>query len=166
MVSAREEADIGKLASSEQWAETEPDEAVRSRAATAPEGRLAEQRDWIDACYAADTVEEIVERLLASGVQEAKEAAETIAGKSPTSLKVTLAALRRARELPTLAEVMEQEYRVSCAMLAGPDLVEGVRAQVVDKDRTPRWSPSALADVSAAEVEGHFAATDHQPLFG
>ena len=147
-------------------AATEAAEAVRDRSATAPEGRLAEQREWIDGCYAADTVEEIVERLLASGVQEAKEAAETIAGKSPTSLKVTLAALRRARELPTLAAVLEQEFRVSCAMLAGPDLVEGVRAQVVDKDRTPRWSPSALAEVGAAEVERHFAPTDRRPLFG
>jgi enoyl-CoA hydratase len=28
---------------------------------------------------------------------------------------------------------------------------------IIDKDQAPRWQPSALAAVSAAEVERHFA---------
>ena len=147
-------------------AERDVEQALRRCAGTAPRGRLAEQRGWIDACYAADTVEEIVERLLDSGEPEAKEAAELIAAKSPTSLKVTLAALRRARRLDSLEQVLEQEYRVSCAALTGPDLVEGVRAQVVDKDRAPRWSPATLAGVGAADVERHFAPVAGPRLFG
>ncbi|MFE6843506.1 enoyl-CoA hydratase/isomerase family protein [Streptomyces sp. NPDC057686] len=125
-------------------------------AAPAP-GELAERRDWIDRCYAADTVEEIVERLLAEGDPAAKETAETLLAKSPTSLKVTLAAVRRARALGPLEQVLVQEYRVSCNALRAPDLVEGIRAQVVDKDRNPRWSPPALADVCDADVERFFA---------
>ncbi|MFD7667166.1 enoyl-CoA hydratase/isomerase family protein [Streptomyces sp. NPDC059788] len=123
----------------------------------APEGGLAAHREWIDTCYAAGTVEEIVDRLLGSGVPEAKEAAETILAKSPTSLKVTLAALRRARDLGPLERVLDQEYRVSCAALTTPDLVEGIRAQVVDKDRAPRWSPATLAEVSDEDVARFFA---------
>ncbi|MGI5531616.1 enoyl-CoA hydratase/isomerase family protein [Streptomyces syringium] len=123
----------------------------------APEGRLAADREWIDHCYAADTVEEIVERLLAAGTPAAKEAAETILAKSPTALKVTLAALRRARDLGPLERVLEQEYRVSCAALSAPDLVEGIRAQVIDKDRAPRWSPATLAEVGEADVARFFA---------
>ncbi|WP_030297660.1 enoyl-CoA hydratase/isomerase family protein [Streptomyces katrae] len=120
-------------------------------------GELADRRDWIDRCYAADTVEEIVERLLTEGDPAAKEAAETLLAKSPTSLKVTLAAVRRARALGPLEQVLVQEYRVSCNALRASDLVEGIRAQVVDKDRNPRWSPAALADVSDADVERFFA---------
>ncbi|MFH8409867.1 enoyl-CoA hydratase/isomerase family protein [Streptomyces sp. NPDC018019] len=123
----------------------------------APEGELAARREWIDRCYAAGTVEEIVDRLLGSGVPEAKEAAETILAKSPTALKVTLAALRRARELGPLERVLDQEYRVSCAALATPDLVEGIRAQVIDKDRAPRWSPATLAEVADEDVARFFA---------
>ncbi|MFD7236861.1 enoyl-CoA hydratase/isomerase family protein [Streptomyces syringium] len=123
----------------------------------APQGRLAEDREWIDRCYAADTVEEIVERLLDAGMPAAKEAAETILAKSPTALKVTLAALRRARDLGPLERVLEQEYRVSCAALSAPDLVEGIRAQVIDKDRAPRWSPATLAEVGEADVARFFA---------
>ncbi|MCT4357548.1 enoyl-CoA hydratase/isomerase family protein [Streptomyces sp. Je 1-79] len=120
-------------------------------------GRLAAARDWIDACYAADTVEEIVDRLLDSGVTEAKETATTLLTRSPTALKVTLAALRRARRLDSLEAVLDMEFRLSCAALSSADLVEGIRAQVVDKDRDPHWTPSTLAEVTDADVARYFA---------
>ena len=41
--------------------------------------------------------------------------------------------------------------------LAGPDFREGIRAQVVDKDRTPRWKPPTLAEVRPEQVERFFA---------
>ncbi|MFH8585273.1 enoyl-CoA hydratase/isomerase family protein [Streptomyces celluloflavus] len=132
-------------------------ETVARYAATAPGGELAAHREWIDSCYAADTVEEITERLANSGEQAAKEAAETLYTRSPTSLKVTLAALRRARALGSLEHALDQEYRIACAMLTSPDLVEGIRAQIIDKDRDPRWTPDRLAAVTAAEVARHFA---------
>ncbi|MGW6206086.1 enoyl-CoA hydratase/isomerase family protein [Streptomyces sp. NPDC055089] len=126
-------------------------------AGTAPAGELAAHREWIDACYAADTVEEIVERLDGYGVPAAKQAAATILAKSPTALKVTLAAVRRARRLTSLEAALDQEYRVSSTAFTGPDLVEGVRAQIIDKDRNPRWSPAELAGVTDEDVARHFA---------
>jgi enoyl-CoA hydratase len=123
----------------------------------APSGELAEHQHWIDACYSADTVEEIVSRLRAHGSRAAAEAADTLATKSPTALKVTLAALRGARELGPLERVLEQEYRVSCAALTSYDLVEGIRAQVIDKDRRPRWRPASLGEVTQADVARYFA---------
>ncbi|WP_328946673.1 enoyl-CoA hydratase/isomerase family protein [Streptomyces sp. NBC_00250] len=132
-------------------------DALAAHVGQAPPGRLASQREWIDHCYAADTVEQIMDRLLASGVAAAQEAAATLAAKSPTALKVTLTAVRRARGLGPLERVLEQEYRVSCAALDSPDLVEGIRAQVIDKDRDPRWSPAALADVTGEDVARYFA---------
>ncbi|MEU5979144.1 enoyl-CoA hydratase/isomerase family protein [Streptomyces sp. NPDC047315] len=131
-------------------------DALTRHVQSAPPGELAARRGWIDACYAADTVEEVVGRLQAHGDLAAKEAADTLLAKSPTALKVTLAAVRRARRLGSLEAVLDQEYRVSCAALSTPDLVEGVRAQVIDKDRNPRWSPAALAEVSDADVERFF----------
>ncbi|MFH9010954.1 enoyl-CoA hydratase/isomerase family protein [Streptomyces sp. NPDC017943] len=139
-------------------------EAVAGVARTPPQGVLAASRDWIDACYAADRVEEIVRRLLAHGDPAAKETAETVLSKSPTALKVTLASLRRARRLGTLERVLDQEYRVSCAALTMPDLVEGIRAQVVDKDRRPSWSPRTLAEVGDADVERFFAPLGEREL--
>ncbi|WP_369214090.1 enoyl-CoA hydratase/isomerase family protein [Streptomyces flavofungini] len=139
-------------------------DAVRRHEAPAPGAELAAHREWIDHCYAADTVEEIVDRLYACGDRHAKETAETLLAKSPTALKVTLASLRRARALPDLEAVLTQEYRVSCAMLGAPDLPEGIRAQVVDKDRRPRWSPAELARVTDADVAHFFREADGGPL--
>ncbi|MEV6681531.1 enoyl-CoA hydratase/isomerase family protein [Streptomyces erythrochromogenes] len=129
-----------------------------------PPGELDAAREWIDHCYAADTAEEIVARLRASDAPAAKAAADTLLSKSPTAVKVTLAALRRARLLGPLERVLEQEYRVSYTALASPDLVEGIRAQVVDKDRNPRWSPGTLEEVGPAAVERYFAPLDANEL--
>ncbi|MER5967124.1 enoyl-CoA hydratase/isomerase family protein [Streptomyces sp. NPDC002057] len=130
----------------------------------APPGELAGHRSWIDPCYAADTVEEIVDRLLAHGAPEAEEAAATLLTKSPTALKVTLTSLRRARALGPLERVLEQEYRVSCAALRHPDLAEGIRAQVVDKDRNPRWAPTTPAGVTDEDVAAFFAPLGEREL--
>ncbi|MFC9281632.1 enoyl-CoA hydratase/isomerase family protein [Streptomyces collinus] len=139
-------------------------DAVARHVQPPPQGELAGWREWIDSCYAADTVEEIVDRLLAHGGRDAKETAGTLLAKSPTALKVTLAALSRARRLGPLERVLDQEYRVSCAALRHPDLVEGIRAQVIDKDRDPHWSPATLAEVTGADVERFFAALGEREL--
>ena len=132
-----------------------PDAAVGLFMQEPPASVLEEQRDWIDAAYATDDAEEIVRRLRAAG-GEAAEAAATIEAKSPTAVKLTLASLRRVRGL-SLEETLVQEYRVGLRSLAGPDFREGIRAQVVDKDRNPQWKPATLAEVTAADVEHYFA---------
>ncbi|MGV9745282.1 enoyl-CoA hydratase/isomerase family protein [Rhodococcus zopfii] len=135
------------------------DDALAEYSRPAPESELLAQQSWIDAAYSADSVEEIVERLRASDVPEAQATAEQILGKSPVALKVTLRSLRQARRSGSLEEVLDEEYRVSLASLKSHDLVEGIRAQVVDKDRNPQWSPATLADVTVADVDAYF-----QPL--
>jgi len=135
------------------------DDALAEYSRPAPESTLLAQRDWIDAAYSADTVEEIVERLRNSDVEEARSTAEQILTKSPVALKVTLRSLRHARTLGSLEEVLNEEFRVSSASLGSHDLVEGIRAQVVDKDRNPQWSPATLTDVTDADIDAYF-----QPL--
>ncbi|MFD4657611.1 enoyl-CoA hydratase/isomerase family protein [Kitasatospora sp. NPDC058444] len=137
---------------------------VAAHAEPAPPAALAAQRTWIDACYAADTVEEIVDRLLNSGVPEAKEAAVAVLANSPTAVKTTLAALRRARTLPSLEAVLDQEYRISCTALESHDMVEGIRAQVIDKDRDPHWKPGTLAEVTEADVARYFGSREGDEL--
>ena len=114
-------------------------------------------------CYAGDTVEDIVARLRAfqgNGAGPANDAANLIASRSPIALSVTLQAVRRAATLETLEDVLQQDYRVSSASVRSHDLVEGIRAQLIDKDRNPKWSPATLAAVTAADVDAYFAPVD------
>jgi enoyl-CoA hydratase len=126
---------------------------------------VAADAEWIDHCYAADTVEEILSRLHAGGDAAATTAKE-IEAKSPTALKVTLRALRSAATMPDLETVLAQEYRVSTRALSSAEFVEGIRAQIIDKDRSPQWSPATLSEVDGTLVESYFAGLGDHELSG
>ena len=57
-----------------------------------------------------------------------RTARDALERHSPTSLKLTLAALRAARALPSLEACLDLEYRLVCRILTGHDFYEGVRA--------------------------------------
>jgi len=141
------------------------DAALGSYAQQPPPSDLAAQRDWIDHCYAGETVADIVAALRGHGTDPANDAANLIATRSPVALAVTLASIRRAAAYTTLEQTLVVEYRVSCAAARSHDLVEGIRAQVVDKDRNPTWSPVSLAAVTEEDVESYFASADPDLTF-
>ncbi|WP_417563543.1 enoyl-CoA hydratase/isomerase family protein [Microbacterium sp.] len=129
--------------------------------------KLEAARPWIDDAFSADTIGQIVQRLRARPEPEASATADLMAELSPTGMAVTLEAVRRARALPGLRADLEQEYGL--VMWFGqtqPDLVEGIRAQLVDKDRNPQWNPAAIDAVSAETVASAFAHTPPMPLWG
>ena len=127
---------------------------------------LEAARPWIDDAFAADTVGEIVARLRARPEPEASATADLLATPSPTALAVTLEAVRRARALPDLRAALAQEYAlVGWFAATQPDLIEGIRAQVVDKDRTPRWQPASIDDVDPDAVASAFAFAPRVPLW-
>ncbi|MDT5098235.1 MAG: enoyl-CoA hydratase [Mycobacterium sp.] len=133
------------------------DAALAAHATEPPASELLTQREWIDECYAGETIADIVAALRGHDAGPANDAANLIMTRSPVSLSVALEAVRRAAKLDTLEDVLRQEYRTSCGSLNSHDLVEGIRAQVIDKDRNPKWSPPSPAAVSQADVEAYFA---------
>ena len=139
--------------------------ALAEYAVEPPPSELAARRDWIDECFSGDTVADIVAALRAHGAGPADDAADLIATRSPIALSVTLEAVRRAAKLETVKDVLVQDYRVSSASLRSHDLGEGIRAQLIDKDRNPKWSPAQLSAVTAADVEAYFAPVDDDLSF-
>jgi enoyl-CoA hydratase len=130
-----------------------------------PPSALVAQRDWIDVCYAGDTAEDILAALRGHEAGPAQDAANLIATRSPIAVSVALEAVRRAAKLETLEDVLTQDYRVSSASARSHDLVEGIRAQIIDKDRNPKWSPATLATVTAADVDAYFAPVEDDLSF-
>ena len=81
-------------------------------------------------------------------------ASETLAAMrkaSPTSLALTFELFRRGSTL-TLAECLEMEYQLAVRICKTAEFLEGVRAMVVDKDRTPRWNPPTVEDLRDADL--------------
>jgi len=140
------------------------DAAVAAHAVAPPAGRYDTDAAWIDHAYAAGTVEEILDRLDASGEEAAASAAAKIRRASPVAVKATLRALREAAHLRALPDALNAEYRIAAVALRSHDFPEGVRAQIVDKDRNPTWQPSTLAEVDDALVATYFAPADDLPF--
>jgi enoyl-CoA hydratase len=127
----------------------------RMSSAPAP-GNLPAARPWIDRCYGADEVEDILARMRGSPVEAAAAALAILQRMSPTSLKITLRNIRSALSFTEVEQSFQQDYRISLACIAGHDFIEGIRAAIVDKDRRPVWRPDKLEDVTPAVVERHF----------
>jgi enoyl-CoA hydratase len=60
--------------------------------------------------------------------------------------------LHRLGDDPTIERALEMEYRFTFRALEHADFVEGIRAQVIDKDRSPRWRHPAPDAVPAVDV--------------
>ncbi|BBX63080.1 3-hydroxyisobutyryl-CoA hydrolase [Mycobacterium saskatchewanense] len=139
--------------------------AVAGHAVEPPPSELVAQRDWIDECYAGETVADIVAGLRERDAGPAHDAANLIGTRSPIAVSVALEVVRRAAKLDTLEDVLVQDYRVSSASVHSHDLVEGIRAQLIDKDRQPKWSPATLNQITPADVEAYFAPVDDDLSF-
>lgn len=116
----------------------------------------------IDAGFGSGSVEEIIASLQRAG-EWGREIAVLLATRSPTSLKLTLRAVREARNLD-FDECMRMEYRMTLRVLRGHDLYEGVRAILIDRDQHPRWNPESLEKVRNDQVEQYFASLGDKEL--
>jgi len=124
--------------------------------------------DLIDQAVGHDTLTETVARLQVFADHPDSwlaAAAGSIAKGSPTSLVLAHEVLRRTRDM-SLAEVFRLEYQLSVGCCTQHDFAEGVRALLIDKDRTPKWQPATLQGVTPALIAEHFKAryTGPHPL--
>lgn len=123
-----------------------------AHAELSPGGTLA-GAEWIAECYSGSDAAVIIDRLLSHPHPDAREAGELISTRSPLSVAVTLAALRKAATLPDLDAVLEQDLRIAERFTKDSDFLEGVRAVLVDKDNSPRWRHGHVGEVDAGLVE-------------
>ncbi|HET7723557.1 MAG TPA: enoyl-CoA hydratase/isomerase family protein, partial [Propionibacteriaceae bacterium] len=116
-------------------------------------GRTVSGEDWVGECFSASSVAEILERLDGDwDTPEPSACAAVLRSRCPLSVAVTWEALQRAREMTSVEQVLAQDLTLATYLVHHADFAEGVRAQLVDKDRTPRWSHARLEDVTPAEV--------------
>ena len=118
-------------------------------------------KDAISRCFAnAKSVEEIL-ALLQEETQNklhekwAHSTIQSLSKMSPTSLKLTLAQLKAGKELD-LKGCLTMEYRLMMGCMRGHDFLEGIRAVLVDKDNSPKWSPSELSQVQDSDIQKFF----------
>lgn len=119
----------------------------------------------IEECFNASSIEEILAKLENHHDPYTKTWRNTLLQKSPTSLKVTFEMMKRSQTM-TLKEVIQQDLILSQNFINHPDFAEGIRAQLIDKDRNPKWSPNTLKDINSEMVERFFLSSQHIFLLG
>jgi hypothetical protein len=70
-------------------------------------------------------------------------------------MQVSLTAIRRATTM-TLADALRMERNLVRRTFEHGEVIEGVRALVIDKDNAPRWNPPAIDQVTRQMVEHFF----------
>ena len=124
-------------------------------AITPPRGEMAGLAGQVR-CFEAGSVPEIIAALRQDGSEWAQQALAALHAASPSSVLWSHELIRRGAGR-TLEGCLQAELALTRHATRHPDFLEGVRAMVVDKDRTPRWSPACLADVDPAGIAALFA---------
>jgi len=102
-----------------------------------------------------ETLDALMAALIADGSDFAKDTLKTLARMSPTSMRITFEQMKRGHRLD-FDDNMKMEFRIARRVMEGRDFFEGVRAQILDKDRAPIWSPLTIENVSVDEVARYF----------
>ncbi|WPB56555.1 enoyl-CoA hydratase/isomerase family protein [Xylophilus sp. GOD-11R] len=87
--------------------------------------------------------------------QWARDTLELIGKRSPLAVAVTWELLSRGSGAP-LEDCLRLELALDRAWLPRGDLIEGVRALLVDKDHAPRWNPPTLEQVDEPLIQSFF----------
>ncbi|QXH33468.1 enoyl-CoA hydratase/isomerase family protein [Pseudomonas muyukensis] len=120
---------------------------------------LAALRPVIDHFFALPDLPSIIEQLRAVTIgdsrQWALDTATLLESRSPLAMAVTLELLRRGRRL-ALEDCFAMELHIDRQWFAHGDIIEGVRALIIDKDKQPRWNPPTLAGLTQQRVEQFF----------
>lgn len=137
------------------------DEAMASFALPPPEGEnFSRNAERIEKVFSYTDIEGVLEALQEEGSLWAIDLFDLLCSRAPASVKVTAAHFNKAQE-QSFDEIIADDFVLAQHFLRRNDFYEGIRALLVDKDKTPLWDPGRLADVTQDEVEGYFKPTGH-----
>jgi hypothetical protein len=129
---------------------------------TPPAGALRRHLGEIGLAFAADDLGGIVEALQADTSDFASGTLKALKRSSPLSMACAIKVIQVLRsEGPEIRRALGLEYRFTYRAMQFGDFLEGIRAQIIDKDRTPAWKhkhgevpESAVGDM-LAPLEKH-----------
>jgi enoyl-CoA hydratase len=117
-----------------------------------PPGRLEALRPDIDRHFAGETLGDILRSLRGEDSEFARETLKALARNAPLSMACTVEMLHRLGDAPTIRAALAMEYRFTFRAMEHADFLEGIRAAIIDKDRTPRWRHPDPGAVPAMDV--------------
>jgi enoyl-CoA hydratase len=118
-----------------------------------PEGELPAMQADIDRHFAGATLGQIERGLLADTSEFAAQTLGVLRRHAPLAMGCCLQIVRRLRGEVSIRPALDLEFRFTYRAVAQGDFIEGIRAAIIDKDRSPRWAHAAISDLSADDVD-------------
>ncbi|HET8848316.1 MAG TPA: enoyl-CoA hydratase/isomerase family protein [Marinobacter sp.] len=120
-------------------------------------GHLERHEQDIARIMAGDELPVIVDRLLASDSDDPwwQACIDALRGGCPMTACLVWHQLRKGQQM-SLKDVFRMELAMALACTRRPDLAEGIRARLIEKDNAPGWQHGSVAEVPVAEVLAHF----------
>ena len=126
-------------------------DAIPASALPAPQSKLARWQADIDRVFAAPDLATIRSQPDAVPPAPIANALALMDRNAPLSMACTLHIIRAVRADPTIQTALAQEFRFTFRSMEQADFLEGIRAMIIDRDRTPRWRHADWA-VPAADI--------------
>jgi enoyl-CoA hydratase/carnithine racemase len=123
-----------------------------------PSSKLMQHRSTIDQHFSYNDVTTICAALNTDPAPFAKHTLQVMQSRSPLMMCVTLEQLRRGKNL-SLAACLRMERTMVRHCFEHGEVLEGVRALVIDKDAQPKWQPANLSEVSPEMINQFFEPT-------
>ena len=131
------------------------DPILDDRSASGGETPIMDYREEIEAVFSKGSVPEILEELGGASSEWAIGALEALSTQCPLSQAITWRHYHQSRGMD-LRDVLIADYRIASRMVTEPDLAEGIRAMLIDKDKAPKWRHSAVSEISESDLDRYF----------
>lgn len=115
-------------------------------------GTLQGLQPEIDVHFAGETFDDIVKSLMNGDSDFTRDTLKTLQRNAPLSMAVGVELTHRLRGSTDIYHALDLEYRFTHRAVMQSDFLEGVRAQIIDKDRQPKWQHDTIDGVPALEV--------------
>lgn len=137
---------IARLESTGDW------EEIDRAALPAPDARIQSQMTDINEHFGGETLRDILTSLDYKADEWALSARETLSRNAPLSMACAVELIHRARLRDRMDEALRNEYRFGFRIVEMGDFQEGIRAAIIDRDKSPKWRHDAPEAATPGEV--------------
>lgn len=122
-----------------------------------PQSNLEQHEQTIARLSAGEELPAVVDQLLGSDLDSDwwNACIGNLRGGCPVSAWLVWTQLKKAQQM-SLKDVFRMELAMALECSRRPDLPEGIRARMVDRDQNPAWSYATVAEVPETVVAAHF----------
>ena len=113
---------------------------------------LGANLDQINEHFSKDSALECLQSLDADSSDWALETAKLVRRSCPLSVACAFEIIRIVRNMASVRDALQMEYRFVYRAMEQGDFIEGIRAQIIDKDRKPNWKIPKLKQVTHTHI--------------